>query len=243
MNFISNQIENNLSAPFILSENSIRIPHLNKLHLFKCTYDKNNFHQSLFKQFNIELTSSLLNSLDKRKSEYLAGRYCANKALSQLNIHNANITPGMHRAPIWPKGVLGSISHTKSHAFCAVASNSHYTYLGIDYEELMTEKIANEIKSTIINDAEYSLLLNTQLSFEHALTLAFSAKESLFKALYPYVGKYFDFTAAELTYYSSKNNHFELILQESLTKKLIKGMSFKGWFKKTSTHIFTIIAE
>jgi enterobactin synthetase component D len=237
-----NSVTKDNKNTFIVSESLITIPRFNELYLYRCEFNKASFEVSFFEQFNIQFVDTLMNAVDKRKSEYLAGRYCANNALKKLNIHNVNITPGGHRAPIWPAGVIGSITHTKNHAFAAVTENKHYTYLGIDYEQFMTRETANEVKSTIISQREDCLLNDVEWDFEQALTLAFSAKESLFKALYPYVGKYFDFSAAELVCFSNQKQSFELILLESLSCQLTKGMSFKGWFEQTNSHVLTVIA-
>lgn len=66
-------------------------------------------------------------------------------------------------------------------------------YLGIDLEKKLSKECVIEIKSSIISLDEENLILKSKLSFEDAFTLIFSAKESLFKALYPSVRAYFDF--------------------------------------------------
>ncbi len=44
-----------------------------------------------------------------------------------------------------------------------------------------------------MNEEEAELCRRSAYNFNEALTLVFSAKESLFKALYPSVNRYFDF--------------------------------------------------
>ncbi|NRA59572.1 MAG: 4'-phosphopantetheinyl transferase superfamily protein [Psychrobium sp.] len=233
---------NYLDKVFILSEKVLFIPNLINIVLYKCVYDNSAFKQNLFESLDIKPALSLSKAIIKRKSEYLAGRYCAKKALEKVNIYNVNIMPDNDRCPLWPSHVLGSITHTKDHAFSAVASKNNYKYLGIDFEEFMSPITATSIYSRIINNAEYCLIAKNNLSFSKAVTLIFSAKESLFKALFPYVGEYFDFTAAQIVNYSCENKSFELILCENLTDQLIKGTSFRGHFEQTNSHILTIIA-
>ena len=50
----------------------------------------------------------------KRLSDFATGRYCAMKALEQFGIQDAIIPIGEDRAPIWPEGIVGSISHCDS---------------------------------------------------------------------------------------------------------------------------------
>jgi len=228
---------------FIFSEDTLNVDHFNELHIHRCSFVKENFHIRLFEDLNIEFVESLTNAVDKRKSEYLAGRYCAKQALTKLNIYDFNILTGHHRAPIWPKAVVGSITHTKGFALSAVAHCENYTYLGIDYEECLTQKTAAEVQSSIISPLEFNLLNNSGLGFEEALTLTFSGKESLFKALYPHVGQYFDFRDAGIVDISTQSQTFELTLLKSLNNQIIKGISFKGWFEISNNHVITIIAK
>ncbi|HAT1617377.1 TPA: 4'-phosphopantetheinyl transferase superfamily protein, partial [Raoultella ornithinolytica] len=55
--------------------------------------------------------------------------------------------------------------------------------VGIDIENVLTLALAEELESSIISAAERGVLKASGLPFELALTLAFSAKESGFKAL------------------------------------------------------------
>lgn len=94
----------------------------------------------------------------------------------------------------------------------------------------------------IANGNELKLVMDSGYDFSFALTVVFSAKESLFKALYPKVGYYFDFSAATMTSFSRDKQRFEFILNYSLNTKLTKGCCFKGWYQKKSGEILTLIA-
>ncbi|WP_142299239.1 4'-phosphopantetheinyl transferase superfamily protein, partial [Klebsiella pneumoniae] len=54
--------------------------------------------------------------------------------------------------------------------------------VGVDIERRFTPQLAAELESSIISPAEKTALLHSGLPFPLALTLAFSAKESGFKA-------------------------------------------------------------
>src|SRR3569623_1114660 len=47
----------------------------------------------------------------KRRVEFAAGRACARRALTRLGIRDFVLKNGAARAPRWPRGVVGSISH------------------------------------------------------------------------------------------------------------------------------------
>lgn len=113
----------------------------------------------------------------KRKAEHLAGRIAAVHALRELGHKNV---PGMgeQRQPLWPQGLFGSISHCATTALAVV---SHQP-VGVDREEIFTPQTAAEVATSIVSQTEKTRLAESGLPFEQALTLAFSAKESAFKA-------------------------------------------------------------
>ncbi|MFK3660262.1 enterobactin synthase subunit EntD [Scandinavium sp. NPDC088450] len=114
----------------------------------------------------------------KRKAEHLAGRVAAFYALREQGIrHIADI--GEQRQPLWPEGWFGSISHCGNSALAVVSQSA----VGLDFEEIFTPALCAEIASGVICPDEEHILRTSDLPFPLALTLAFSAKESLFKAL------------------------------------------------------------
>ena len=121
--------------------------------------------------------AQLLSSGRKRKAEHLAGRIAAVHALREYGIKTV---PGIgrQRQPLWPQKLFGSISHSASTALAVVSRQP----VGIDIEAIFTPQTAAELASSIVTHAEQELLANGCLSIEQALTLAFSAKESAFKA-------------------------------------------------------------
>lgn len=121
--------------------------------------------------------AQLLSSGRKRKAEHLAGRIAAVHALREFGLKTV---PGIgtQRQPVWPQGLFGSISHSASTALAVVSRQP----VGIDIETIFTPQTATELASSIVTHAEKELLANSGLSIEQALTLAFSAKESAFKA-------------------------------------------------------------
>ena len=133
----------------------------------------------------------------KRKSEHLAGRIAAAHALSALG---ERTVPGIGPSgePLWPQGISGSISHSGTQAM-AVASRDQNLLTGIDCEAILPDDEANEIKEGVIDAQEESVISRAGFPFALALTLTFSAKESLFKALFPEVKTMMGFDSARLT--------------------------------------------
>lgn len=134
----------------------------------------------------------------KRRNEFLAGRLCAFQALSAMGITAEFPLPAQDRLPVWPSGVLGSISHCASVAVAMAAPASRFHALGIDVETLIDADVAQNIRRSVGRDYELDCLEQIIPCFARSLTLLFSAKETLYKALYPFSRQYKDFHAAEI---------------------------------------------
>ncbi|MNE68057.1 phosphopantetheinyltransferase component of enterobactin synthase multienzyme complex [compost metagenome] len=102
--------------------------------------------------------------------------------------------------------------------------------------------VADRISATIV-DRQEARYFGTQGPFEHMLTLAFSAKESLFKAIYPQVGGYFDFDAARLVEVHWPSGRLVLRVTQDLSTSIRAGMLFEGHFQMWADAVFTVIAH
>ncbi|MFA1018656.1 enterobactin synthase subunit EntD [Enterobacter sp. SAT-E-asb] len=146
--------------------------------------------------------AELSNAGRKRKAEHLAGRIAAAHTLDAIN---ERAIPGIGPSgePLWPEGVSGSITHCGTQAM-AVAVRHPDAFVGIDCEAILPDREAREIQDGIIDAQEATSLTRSGYPFALALTLAFSAKESLFKALYPRVKMYMGFDCASVTEVTEK---------------------------------------
>lgn len=122
--------------------------------------------------------AQLAKSGKKRQAEHLAGRIAAVHALREFG---EKTVPGIgdRRQPLWPDGLYGSISHSGNTAVAVVST----TPVGIDIEDVFTPYLAENIAHEVATADELAVLRNGPLPFTLGLTLAFSAKESLYKAL------------------------------------------------------------
>lgn len=122
-----------------------------------------------------------------RQQQYLMGRYCAKLAISkQLTIPSLSsfsIDSGVFRQPIIRdihcNGVIVSISHSE-HSAIALAFYDRYA-CGVDIEMMSSQKA--ELIRPLLKPQEKGLLAHLNLSEEQSMLLAWSAKESLSKAL------------------------------------------------------------
>lgn len=129
---------------------------------------------------------------EKRQKEFIAGRLLCQVILFQSGQLSC-ITSNIERLPQWPMLYKGSISHTDYDVVVAVQRNS--LYLGIDIEKYLMGECVEDMKPLIVTplEAEFYKKLCDVFKPEKALTLIFSLKESLYKAIYPQMKTYVDF--------------------------------------------------
>lgn len=133
----------------------------------------------------------------KRLGEFARGRYCAIKALEQLGITNAIIPIGENRAPIWPEGIVGSISHCDSLTGAIVAKKSECISLGLDIEEI--GKVTPDLWDLVFTENEKLYLFG--LSEKEKIvnsTAIFSIKEAFYKFQFPLTNFFLDFLDVEV---------------------------------------------
>lgn len=189
---------------------------------------------------NIKISPEVLDFHPKRRDEFLLGRICANLA---HNKHFArplfDLPYSVDRSPFWPSGVVGSITHSRDYVSAAVGSSEFLNGVGIDFEELGRTKL--ELKSHITN----SLDLQSHPNFpnEELLTLIFSIKESLYKALYPQVHQFFGFQDAAVCEIDLLNGTFVIKLLKELSRVYRPGHldEFNGQFSIQEGHCLTVI--
>lgn len=133
----------------------------------------------------------------KRRAEFVAGRICADQSLRKMGIIAEFPLPVRNRLPVWPHGASGSISHCSAMAVAMTAIKSGYSALGIDVEPLIDPGIALEIQESVCRNDELAGLERYMPCRTRSLTMLFSAKEALYKALFPLAGQFKDFHSAE----------------------------------------------
>lgn len=129
----------------------------------------------------------------QRQREFVTARRCAHEALHLLGVVPTAIGRGPDRAPQWPDGVVGSITHCDDYRAAAVARRIAFASLGIDAEPLRA--LPSTVLDVVLTAEEVEQLarLRTDEATLPWETLVFSAKESTYKALYPLTGRWLDF--------------------------------------------------
>ncbi|WP_340679283.1 4'-phosphopantetheinyl transferase superfamily protein [Paraglaciecola sp.] len=209
---------------------------------FRCNFDLVNFNAQLLRHHKIYFPITLQSSVIKRQAEFFAGRYAAKQILDTLGYQDFVVAIGENRGPVWPDTLVGSITHHGNVAICALGKKKDIRALGIDIEPIIKPETQKDIGTIILNEREKLLIKSTTLSYGRAFTISFSAKESLFKALHPFVHRYFGFEAAEIISLCPQKNTFALRLCENLSEEFVKGFVISGFFQETELEVFTQIS-
>ena len=139
-----------------------------------------------------EETNCLGRAVPKRIGEFAAGRLCARRALADYSIVDFPLRAAPDRQPLWPAGMVGSITHTAGLCAAVVAERRTLAAVGLDSE--IVGHVTPDIWSTVCGPPESDWLRSLPTSEQAAaITLIFSAKEAFYKCQYPVTGEWLDF--------------------------------------------------
>jgi enterobactin synthetase component D len=130
--------------------------------------------------------AAIAQAIPSRQREFAGGRMAARMALEKLGFQDQPLPVGPGRAPVWPSGIVGSITHAAGLCLAAVTPDTAVKAMGLDLEP----------DDPLPTDAEAEVVLPVEQHLPGRLV--FSAKEAVFKALYPAVGHYFGFDAVQV---------------------------------------------
>ena len=125
-----------------------------------------------------------------------------NALWSELGVEASSIPTHASRRPLWPDGVVGSITHSRRYAIAVVGVRSGLAGMGVDLE--MAGRVTEDIAETVMSPNERDWCQGLSLRGASgscpptAYTANFSAKEAVFKAVNPIVGLMVGFREVEI---------------------------------------------
>ena len=177
---------------------------------------------------------AITRAVDKRRREFIAGRTLARRCLQRLGTAAVAIPVSDDRAPEWPPGVVGSITHTNTWCAVAVARADRVRGIGIDVE--LDEDLKEDLWPRVCTAAEQRYLAGRPAADRGFLAkLIFSAKEAAYKAQYPLTRKFLDFTAMSIELVvdgGATEGTFRAVLQEAAGELLAVGDVIHGTFRR-----------
>ena len=130
-----------------------------------------------------------------RRAEFATARACARQALRNLGLPAGPILRGDKREPLWPTGIVGSITHCTGYRAAAVARADEVLTIGIDAEP--NAAIEARVAARVLDDAERAWIAGAPPGI-HWDRLIFSAKESVYKAWFPLTQRWLGFDEAHV---------------------------------------------
>lgn len=119
----------------------------------------------------------------QRFAEFATGRACGRDALAALGLPQAAIPPGPAGDPVWPDGVVGSITHCSGYRAAAVGFASSYDGIGIDAEPHLG--LPKHVLHAVAGPGELAAVARLPANGTAWDRVLFSAKESAYKAWFP----------------------------------------------------------
>ncbi|GAA4894954.1 4'-phosphopantetheinyl transferase [Streptomyces coeruleoprunus] len=145
-----------------------------------------------------EERAAIAGAVQTRRREFTTVRQCARAALRELGIPPVPLPPGPGRAPSWPAGVVGSMTHCTGYRAAAVARASRVHAVGIDAEP--SAPLPDGVLEMIGLPKERALL--ERLRARDARVpwdrLLFSCKEAVYKVWFPLARRSLEFSGAEI---------------------------------------------
>jgi 4'-phosphopantetheinyl transferase EntD len=177
-----------------------------------------------------EEEACLHRAVTRRRQEFSTGRWCARKALVDLGMPPTPILVGRWRNPLWPSGIVGSISHTMNICAAVVAHRVSWKAIGIDLlDREAADSLLPDAARLIVSKQEESGTQAVVPPFMSPLALLFSAKESVIKALSPQLQRFIDFREIHVRF---ENHTFKASLRAD-------DLSLAGWWEVAGKLVLT----
>ncbi|MGE0349660.1 4'-phosphopantetheinyl transferase family protein [Hydrogenophaga sp.] len=135
---------------------------------------------------------SVSRAVPRRQREFAAGREAARQAMTQIGWPPLAIPSALDRSPVWPVGLVGSITHSARACVAVVCPRSLWQAVGIDLEE--DHSMDPALWDTICTPEEAAFVNKHPPAVRGRwVTRLFSAKEAFYKWQYPQTRRSLEF--------------------------------------------------
>lgn len=177
------------------------------------------------------------NAVASRRREFALGRACARRAMAGLGVPPAPIPIGRDRAPVWPAGVLGSITHCKGFVGAAVACMESVRALGFDAEP--ASPLGSDLEPLICTAAELDWVATaSKPPAADWPKVLFCAKETVHKCIAGSAGIMLDFGELVVTLHPERQA-FSARLEDPARECPPEMSQLVGRFAVTPDFVFT----
>jgi enterobactin synthetase component D len=138
-------------------------------------------------------------AVERRRHEFVTGRWLARAGLRHFGLPDRPILMGRLRNPLWPNGMIGTISHDG--ALCAVALRRRDSVRGIGIDLIERTRRAGRMDDLapmfLTNSDELAVIGALDVAADPWMVL-FSLKEAVIKALSFRLDDFVDMRAIEI---------------------------------------------
>ena len=135
-------------------------------------------------------------AVEKRRKEFTAVRACAREAMMRAGAPVSPLVPSQGRAPRWPAGFVGSMTHCEGYCAATVGPRDQLLTVGIDAEP--DESLPAGVLAAVSDSTERAWLADLPSQGPAWDRMLFSAKEAVFKAWYSQTQRWLDFSDGRL---------------------------------------------
>lgn len=171
-------------------------------------------------------------AVEGRRDEFARGRGCARRVLEALGLEAVAIPMGPDRAPVWPDTVIGSITHTEGFVAAAGAERSSVSTLGIDVERI--RPLGSDVAALVLTPDDATRDIEPEWG-----VLAFSAKESVHKAVHPATGEWLDFLDVSIV--PDDAGSFRVVAASERARSLELLHDLRGTFRIIPPFVMTLV--
>lgn len=175
-------------------------------------------------------------AVEKRRREFALGRACARRALEHFGIYRYALLVGPERAPLWPDGIVGSITHCHGFVGAAVARYGDIRGLGVDAES--ARPLDPNLVDMICLPQEIDWIRATPApAYTDWPKVIFSAKEAVYKCLATWCDRPLDFHDVEIALPRARGR-FAIRFPGKAPLARVGTARLEGRFAMSSAHVF-----
>lgn len=185
-----------------------------------------------------EESGAMARAASARIAEFAGGRACARQAMAALGVDPAPIPVAADRSPVWPAGLVGSISHCDSLYCAAVTRAGVVRAIGVDVEPVA--RLPVPLAMVCGPEERNAFACLPPLQGTDWGMAAFVAKEAYYKCQYRLTGRFLDFRDGIITFDGIRSQgdggEFDIALRSAFMEGLTD-VAFCGRWVMTQDHI------
>lgn len=134
-----------------------------------------------------------------RRADFAWARACAREAMTRLGVPSGPIVRGGRGMPVWPPGLVGTLTHTDGLRAAALAPADRVRSVGLDVEphEALAAGVLEAV--SLPEEAAWVRAISAEMGSVHWDKLLFTAKEATYKAWFPLTRRWLGFEDAHIT--------------------------------------------